>query len=160
MRQKASSSSRPTVGQILAPDDRRCHRGRAFLASGEPRARTTPQPHASSPGSRRLCRPRLLGCSQSCIFGECFTLGNRPGILKESHHPACKGLIQLLQKRSSQEEREQGGSSPSAPRAGILQQQLRYLPVGPRWMVRSPQPSSRESKKQELEMDRWGHLLP
>jgi hypothetical protein len=42
-----------------------------------------------SPPASRGCQlsQQAAVCSQSCIFGECFTLGSRPGILKEKPPP-------------------------------------------------------------------------
>lgn len=55
------------------------------LANPGPAPRPNPMPALLAAGGSGL---RLLGRSQSCIFGECFTLGNRPGILKERPPPS------------------------------------------------------------------------
>ena len=55
---------------------------------------------------------RLLGRSQSCIFGECFTLGNRPGILKERPPPSpAKVSFSCFRKEVPRKERQQGSKS-------------------------------------------------
>ena len=131
--------------------------GRAFLASGEPRARTVPPPHASSPGGRRLWAQAAGPLTKLHIWGVFH-----PG--KQARHSegeattlACKGLIQLLQKRSSQEESEQGGSLLQPPEPAFSSSSSQGYRQGPRWMVSSALVSGKQ--KQELEVDRWGHLL-
>lgn len=124
--------------------------GRAFLASGEPRPAPCPHPMPAllaADGSGL----RLLGCSQSCIFGECFTLGNRPGILKERPPPSPAKVSfscfrkEVPRKRVSRVAASfspQSRHSPAAAHRGTVRG-----PDG--W---SPQPSSQESKSRSW---RW-----
>ena len=125
--------SRPTVGQILAPDDRWRHRGPGLpgIWRTRPALRPHPMPALLAAGGSGL---RLLGRSQSCIFGECFTLGNRPGILKERPPPSpAKVSFSCFRKEVPRKERQQGGSlfQPPEPR--------RHSPAAaPRGTVRGP----------------------
>lgn len=111
-------------------------------------ARAAPPPHASSPGGRRLWAQAAGPLTKLHIWGVFH-----PG--KQARHSegeattlACKGLIQLLQKRSSQERETAGWQPLSAPRAepAFSSSGSQGDRQGPRWMVRSPQPSSRGSK--------------
>lgn len=92
---------------------RRCNQGLGLpgiwraqgLPEGlEPRAPApAPQWNASSP---QWLPP---GGLQTCIFGECFTLGNRPGILKERPPPSpAKVSFNCFRKEVPRKERQPG----------------------------------------------------
>lgn len=71
------------------------------LANPGPAEGLKPCPHplrpCGVPAPLAAGSSQLRGRSQSCIFGECFTLGNGPGILEgEATTLACRGLVQLL----------------------------------------------------------------
>ena len=78
------------------------------LVNPGPAPHPHPMPALLAAGGSGL---RLLGRSQSCIFGECFTLGNRPGILKERPPPSpAKVSFSCFRKEVPRKERQQGGS--------------------------------------------------
>ena len=149
-RESLKLSSRPTVGQFLAPDRWR-NRG-----PGLPGIRQTPGLHEGpvpcphpmpallAAGSSGL---RLQGRSQSCIFGECFTLGNGPGILKERPPPSsAKASLSCFRKEVPRKERQQSGSLFRPPEPAFSSSGSQGDRQGPRWTVRSPQPHLGEAK--------------
>lgn len=117
-REASSSCHARAVGQILSLDD--VTRGWVVLASGKRRGCRrgwSPAPPPQHPGGM----PALLaaggsglwrlGCLQSCIFGECFTLGNRPGILKGRPPPSpAKVSFSCFRKEVPRKERQPGCS--------------------------------------------------
>lgn len=155
-RESFKLSSRPTVGQFLAPDRRR-NRGpglpgiwRTLGLHEGPVPCPHPMPALLAAGSSGL---RLLGRSQSCIFGECFTLGNGPGILKERPPPSpAKVSLSRFRKEVPRKDRQQSGSL-FRPPSRILQQRFTGRPSGARMDGQVTSALVSGKQKQALEMD-------
>lgn len=102
---------------------------------------------------------RLLGRSQSRIFGECFTLGNRPGIMKERPPPSpAKVSFSCFRKEVPRKERQHSRSL-SLYRCSLHSPETAHRePVRrPWWIAKSPQHWSGGSKCRGL---RWTDCAP